>query len=110
MSRFITSPRIVSVSSRIQSFSSTVLSQLVQTLMIPVFWDVTQCHWTRFPNALTDRNAFTFVVKRTKNIISKWILNKYDGKAWTALIWVRIGASDSREPSGCINGENFLNI
>jgi hypothetical protein len=55
-----------------------------------------------------DRSAFKCTVKEAKKIILKWILNKYDGKAWTGLIWVRIGAIDSLEPSGCIKWGKFL--
>ena len=62
----------------------------------------------KISHCFDDHSAFNFMVKQAKKIILKWILNKYDGKAWTGLMWLRIGASDNHEPSGCIKWGNFL--
>jgi len=45
-------------------------------------------------------------------IILKQIFKKWDGKAWTGLIWLRIGLADAceycYEPSGSIKCGDFL--
>jgi hypothetical protein len=42
-------------------------------------------------------------------IISKWIFNKWDGKAQTGLILLRIGTGKrANEPSGSIKCREFL--
>jgi len=30
---------------------------------------------------------------KVRRIILKWFLNKYNGRAWSGLIWVRLGTS-----------------
>ena len=47
-------------------------------------------------------------------IILKWILNKLAGRAWTELIWLRIGTTDgscedANEPSRSIKCGEILN-
>ena len=46
-------------------------------------------------------------------VILKWILKKWDGEAWTGLLWLRIGTGGGRcecgnEPSGSVECGEFL--
>jgi hypothetical protein len=41
---------------------------------------------------MKERNHFKEV--DIDGTVLKWILNKFDGMAWTGLIWLRIGAYD----------------
>jgi hypothetical protein len=48
-----------------------------------------------------------------ERIILKSTLKKYDGRAWTALLWLRVKRSggiceDGNEPSGCTKCKKFL--
>jgi len=39
---------------------------------------------------LTDRDHLEYLDKDGEMVL-KWIYKKWDGKAWTVLLWVRIG-------------------
>ena len=46
-------------------------------------------------------------------VIIRWILKKYDGRAWSVLMWMRTGSSGwffdhGNKPSGSIICEKFL--
>jgi hypothetical protein len=43
-----------------------------------------------------------------KGIIWRWIFRKLDARAWTRLIWLRIGKGGSYEPSGPLKCAKFL--
>jgi hypothetical protein len=58
-------------------------------------WETGEVH-TRFSwGGLRERDHFEDQDVDGK-ITLKWILKKWDGQAWTGLIWLRIGTGSSR--------------
>jgi uncharacterized protein (UPF0128 family) len=46
------------------------------------------------PENLKEERKHSEVLRIDGRIILKWILEKYSGKVWTGISWIRIGTSD----------------